>query len=125
MCRIFGFRSVIKSQVHKSLLSADNALAQQSEVHRDGWGVAYYMGNAPHLIKSETQALSSNLFTKVSGVVSSETVVAHIRRATKGENHVLNTHPFQFGRWIFCHNGNIDKFSEHRDALLKLSLIHI
>jgi hypothetical protein len=38
MCRIFGFRSVIQSQVHRSLVSADNALMIQGERHPDGWG---------------------------------------------------------------------------------------
>ena len=43
MCRLFGFRSVIKSQMHRSLVSADNALVRQSEQHPDGWGVAGLM----------------------------------------------------------------------------------
>ena len=32
MCRIFGFRSVMQSHVHRSLVSADNALIQQSDM---------------------------------------------------------------------------------------------
>ena len=119
MCRIFGFRSVIKSQVHKSLISADNALELQSNEHRDGWGVAYWVAGAPHIIKSETQAISDHIFRRVSGVVSSETVVAHIRRATAGDNHILNTHPFQYGRWVFCHNGNIKDFEKYRETLIQ------
>jgi len=43
MCRLFGFRSVLRSRVHRSLRTADNALAVQSRVHPDGWGVAYYV----------------------------------------------------------------------------------
>ena len=38
MCRLFGFRSVIQSQVHRSLVDADNALGQQSVRHQDGCG---------------------------------------------------------------------------------------
>ena len=49
MCRMFGFRSVLDSHVHRSLLGAENALALQAEHHPDGWGVAYYLGGAPHL----------------------------------------------------------------------------
>ena len=51
MCRIFGFRSVMQSQVHRSLVSADNAFMRQSERHPDGWGVAYYVAHAPHVVK--------------------------------------------------------------------------
>ena len=119
MCRLFGFRSVIQSQVHQSLVNADNALRVQSEFHPDGWGVAYYQGHSPHVIKTDKSALSDMLFKKVSGVVSSETVVAHIRKATKVENNILNTHPFQFGHWVFAHNGNIKNFDSLRKDLLK------
>lgn len=117
MCRLFGFRSVINSQVHRSLMSADNALGVQSEKHPDGWGVAYYIGSSPHLIKSSDTALSDHIFQRVSGVVSSETVVAHIRKATQGLLSPLNSHPFQYGRWIFAHNGNLKRFPEFREEL--------
>lgn len=117
MCRIFGFRSVLQSQVHRSLMSADNALAVQSERHPDGWGVAYYVAGAPHLIKSAGAALGDKLFHRVSGVVTSQTVLAHIRKATQGEITPLNCHPFQYGRWVMCHNGDIPRFAETRDAL--------
>lgn len=118
MCRLFGFRSVILSQVHKSLVEAENALQGQSERHPDGWGVAYYQAGAPHVIKSKESALDDHLFRKVSGIVSSQTVVAHIRKSTQGEHSILNTHPFQFGQWIFAHNGNIKNFPQFRTQLV-------
>ena len=118
MCRIFGFRSVIHSQVHQSLVTADNALEQQSLDHPDGWGVSYYLAGAPHIIKSAQTALNDTLFQKVSGIVSSQTVIAHVRKATHGENTILNTHPFQYGHWTFAHNGNIKNFDQHRDRVL-------
>ena len=118
MCRLFGFRSVIQSQVHRSLLDADNALAVQSSAHPDGWGVAYYVDGAPHLTKSASTALHDQLFQRVSGIVASETVVAHIRKATVGKNSVLNTHPFQYGRWVFAHNGDIPGFDRSRTRLV-------
>ena len=118
MCRIFGFRSVLDSQVHRSLLSAENALAVQSERHPDGWGVVYYMAGAPHVIKSTGTAATDALFRRVGGVVTSRTVLAHIRKATRGELHPLNCHPFQYGRWVFAHNGDVPDFGARRDALL-------
>lgn len=117
MCRLFGFRSVIPSQVHRSLLSAENALGTQSSNHPDGWGVAYYVDGAPHLTRSPQTALSDHLFRRLSGVVASETVLAHVRKATQGENTVLNCHPFQYGRFTFAHNGDIPEFDAYRDAL--------
>lgn len=112
MCRLFGFRSVIPSQVHTSLLQAENALGSQSNAHPDGWGVAYYVDGSPHVTKSPTHALGDQLFHRLSGLVSSETVLAHVRKATQGSKALSNCHPFQFGRWVFAHNGDIPGFSE-------------
>lgn len=119
MCRLFGFRSVIPSQMHRSLIAAENALGRQSERHPDGWGVAYYVDGAPHVTRSPTHALGDALFHRVSGVVSSETVLAHVRKATQGGHTVLNCHPFQYGRWVFAHNGDIPTFERDRDALIE------
>ncbi len=118
MCRLFGFRSVIPSQVHRSLLAAENALGVQSNAHPDGWGVAYYIDGSPHLTKSPLTAVGDVLFHRLSGVVSSETVLAHVRKATQGAKTIINCHPFQYGRWVFAHNGDIPNFSLCREALL-------
>lgn len=118
VCRLFGFRSVIPSQVHRSLVAADNAIGTQSVAHPDGWGVAHYIDGAPHLTRSCETALEDVLFHRVSGVVSSETVVAHVRKATVGAKTVLNCHPFQYGRWVFAHNGDIPKFERCRAELV-------
>ncbi len=117
MCRLFGFRSVIPSQAHRSLVNAENSLGAQSSAHPDGWGVAYYIDGAPHVTRSSDTALTSTLFQRVSGVVSSHTVLAHVRRATVGERSVLNCHPFQHGAWTFAHNGDIPEFQRCRAAL--------
>jgi predicted glutamine amidotransferase len=119
MCRLFGFRSVIPSQVHASLLAAENALGAQSNAHPDGWGVAYYVDGSPHVTKSPTHALGDQLFHRLSGLVSSETVLAHVRKATQGDKGLLNCHPFQFGRWVFAHNGDIPGFAQGLMARLR------
>lgn len=118
MCRLFGFRSVFQSRVHRSLVEADSSLGVQSREHRDGWGVAYYVASAPHLTRSAATAGSDPLFHRLSGMVSSDTVVAHVRRATQGEPSLLNCHPFQYGRWVFAHNGDVPGFRALRPLLL-------
>jgi glutamine amidotransferase len=99
-------------------VSADNALVEQGEEHCDGWGVAYYQQRVPHLIKTADSAVADSLFQRVSGVVSSQTVLAHLRQATVGELSMINSHPFQHGKWVFAHNGNISAFDEHRDEMI-------
>jgi predicted glutamine amidotransferase len=118
MCRLFGFRSVIPSKVHRSLLAAENALGVQSNMHPDGWGVAFYVDGSPHVTRSPSTALGDALFHRLSGVVSSQTVLAHVRKATQGPLTVLNCHPFQYGRWVFAHNGDVPNFETHREALI-------
>lgn len=120
MCRIFAFRSIFSNKVHKSLIHADNALGTLSNKHSDGWGVAFYVDEVPHLIRSTNKAIDDHIFHKVSGVVSSQNVVAHIRNATQGNNTILNSHPFQFGKWIFAHNGNIKSLEKHKSKLFSL-----
>jgi glutamine amidotransferase len=109
---------VIPSKVHRSLLAAENALGTQSNQHPDGWGVAFYVDGAPHVTRSPQTALGDQLFHRLSGVVSSQTVLAHVRKATRGDKTVLNCHPFQYGRWVFAHNGDIPDFDRHRVALM-------
>lgn len=118
MCRLFGFRSVIPSQVHRSLLAAENALGTQSNMHPDGWGVAFYVDGSPHVTRNPSAALGDQLFHRLSGVVSSQTVLAHVRKATQGGKTVLNCHPFQYGRWVFAHNGDIPDFDQYRERLI-------
>jgi len=113
MCRLFGFRSSVRSGVHESLIAAENALARQSMENPDGWGVAYYQKRFPHVIRSEKLAIEDNLFKDVSAVVSTRTLVAHVRKATVGKVEVLNCHPFQHGPWCFAHNGNIAFFAKN------------
>ena len=119
MCRIFGFRSILLSRVHSSLVSAENALMGQSKRHPDGWGLAYYVSDTPHLVKSTSSAESDELFKTLSGIVTSQTVLAHIRKATHGKISIINTHPFQYGRWTFAHNGNVKDYNEVKSELMK------
>lgn len=99
-------------------MAADNALGVQSDNHPDGWGVAFYVNDSPHITRSPSRALGDQLFHRLSGVVASETVLAHVRKATVGEVNVLNCHPFQHGRWTMAHNGEIRNFEQHRDKVL-------
>jgi glutamine amidotransferase len=116
MCRLFGFRSAVESHAHQSLVDAENALAHQSERHPDGWGVAYYVHSYPHVFRGTERAMGSKLFREVSGLVSTTTLLAHIRKATVGEVSLLNTHPFQFANWVFAHNGEVAGFAADPDV---------
>ncbi len=120
MCRLFGFRSSLVSSVHRSIIAAENALAQQSVHHPHGWGLAYYTNRFPHVIRNDRAALDDGLLKEVSAVVSTQTLVAHVRKATTGDVSILNCHPFQHGPWVFAHNGQVSGFELDSDAAEKL-----
>lgn len=84
--------------------------------HPDGWGVAYYIGRYPHVLRNREKALEDSLFSELSGVVKTKTLIAHIRRATAGAVGILNCHPFQHGPWVFAHNGNVEGFSDDAEV---------
>jgi len=119
MCRIFGFRSRISLAVHHSLVEAENALSVQSKAHPDGWGLGYFDGKDPQIIKAVNPAHSDAGFAHISRLISCQALVAHVRKATVGNLSINNTHPFKHGRWIFAHNGDIEGFQHLRPFFLE------
>lgn len=117
MCRLFGFRSAIPSRAHRSLVRANNALAEQASAHPHGWGIGWFVGDDAYLIKSESAAHTSDSFRRAADTLASNVLIAHVRRATVGQVSPLNVHPFRSGRWLFAHNGTIHGFEELRTQL--------
>ncbi len=118
MCRLFGFRSTEHLSTHHTLRFAENALAKQSTKHPDGWGIGYYLDDQPHVCKRAAAAFQDFEYARISDVVSSPTVIAHVRKATVGELSEHNSHPFRFKRWLGAHNGHIEAFPQVRGLLL-------
>jgi predicted glutamine amidotransferase len=118
MCRLFGFRSAVPAAVHPSLVTQKNSLVIQSKEHKDGWGIAAYgVEPRPSAAHGVGPAHSDPDFHRVSSLVSSHTVVAHVRLASVGAVELRNSHPFLYGRWSFVHNGTLKNFEQHRHAL--------
>ena len=122
MCRLFGFRSVIQSQMHRSLVQADNALCGLSEQHPDGWGVAYYVDGDVRLMKEPGAARDSACLDFIERhPIRSTLVLSHLRHATQGAVAVRNCQPFvrELGgaMHVFAHNGHLD-----REALARMAV---
>ncbi len=118
MCRLYGFRSNEETKVECTLARAQNALLIQSRgdmrgiSHSDGWGIGFYRSNAPAVERRAAAAHADLHFGMAAERVFSETVIAHVRKATVGQPQIANTHPFTHGPWIFAHNGTVTGF-EH------------
>jgi glutamine amidotransferase len=117
LCRLLALRSKEPIPICRSLIGGDNSFAVQSLEHPDGWGLAYYVDRIPHVVKSILPAISDQQFERISLAVESSTLLAHIRRATTGAISARNCHPFQFGSWVFAHNGFIRNFPAIKNDL--------
>lgn len=92
-----------------------------TDVHQDGWGIAFFEGKGVRLFLDPLPSALSPIAEFVKTYpIRSKNVVAHIRKATQGEVCLENTHPFRrelWGyNWIFAHNGNIKNFSPEFDG---------
>src|SRR5438270_366751 len=107
MCRLFGCRTVTPGAVAHELLHGANALRIQSREHPDGWGLGWYVGRVPQVVRSLSAAHGDEDFEHVGSFVTASTILAHLRKASVGAVSLVNTHPFEWGPWLFAHNGTI------------------
>ncbi|WP_301099086.1 class II glutamine amidotransferase [Otariodibacter sp.] len=85
------------------------------DCHKDGFGIAFFEGKGVRIFRDNQPGASSPIADLVSQYrIKSYNVIAHIRKATKGEINLENTHPFIreiWGEnWVFAHNGTVDDF---------------
>jgi glutamine amidotransferase len=107
MCRLFGCRTAAPGAVAHVLLHGANALRVQSREHPDGWGLGWYVGRVPQVVRSLSPAHGDEDFEQVGSFVTASTILAHLRKASVGAVSLTNTHPFEWGPWLFAHNGTI------------------
>lgn len=111
MCELFAMSSDGPSTVKYSLeeFSKHGGLTRDN---KDGWGITYYEGADMRLIKEPAPASTSPWVTFIAGQnLASDTVIAHVRMASRGHPTLENTHPFdrELGgrRHVFAHNGTM------------------
>jgi glutamine amidotransferase len=103
------------------LLEPEHGLLRQSYAPRrqrhgtmnaDGWGVGFYAaGRAePARWRSNRPLWSDASFASVAPVISAGCVLGAVRSATAGmPADETAAAPFQSGRWLFSHNGVVDR----------------
>lgn len=125
MCRLYAFHANEETKVECTLVHAQNSLLIQSQgdstgrLHSDGWGIGYYVDLEPALEKNIAAAYEGIHFSSSAERVYARTVVAHVRMATVGRNSIHNCHPFQWGKWIFAHNGTVRGVDKLREEMLR------
>lgn len=109
MCELFGATSKSKLRLN-GLLSE---FFSHGNEHPNGWGMAFFYGNAVSLEKQpEPSQKSIYLKQRLQFKVEADNMIAHIRLATRGNINYENTHPFVMRdnsnrTWTLAHNGTI------------------
>ena len=109
MCELFGVSSHGKLELNELL----KEFFSHGTGHPNGWGMAFFYGNAVSLEKQpEASHKSVYLRQRLQPKVEADKMIAHIRLATRGYLNYENTHPFIMRdnsdrTWTLAHNGTI------------------
>lgn len=109
MCRLLGITSSKELDLEFSLVSGPKPFRDLAEEHPHGWGMGWYEGDRPRIHKEALPATDSVNLPHLAATVASKTYVCHVRRATCGDTRRQNCHPFQYGPWLFAHNGSLQR----------------
>ena len=115
MCQLLGMNCNVPTDIVFSFTGFATR-GGRTNVHADGWGIAFFEGaGVRHFVDNEA-AISSPIADLIKRCpIKSKNVIAHIRKATQGPVALENCHPFVrelWGRyWVFAHNGDLKDFS--------------
>ena len=126
MCRIASYigpeiplENIIVRPSHSLLAQSQHATEAKFAVNGDGFGVSWYNETArePGLYRDVLPAWADDNLTNLCRMVRSSLFIAHVRASTVGETSRVNCHPYAYGRWSFCHNGQVPHFPAIRRQL--------
>jgi glutamine amidotransferase len=120
MCQLLGMNCNVPTDICFSF-AGFQARGGGTDVHGDGWGIAFFEGRGVRLFLDPQPSCQSPVAELVRHYpIRSLNVVAHIRKATQGPTGLENTHPFMrelWGRyWIFAHNGDLVGYAPELDG---------
>ncbi len=120
MCQLLGMNCNTPTDICFSF-TGFQARGGGTDVHRDGWGIAFFEGKGTRLFLDPQPSCDSPVAELVRHYpIRSLNVIAHIRKATQGPTGLENTHPFireLWGRyWIFAHNGDLLDYAPEFDG---------
>lgn len=111
MCELLGMECNVPTDIVFSF-SGLAARGGGRGPHADGWGLALYEGRAVRTFLEPEAASRSTLAEFVrKNPIKTLLAVAHVRKRTRGETSLRNTHPFVRELWgrhfTFAHNGTV------------------
>ncbi|MCE2680249.1 MAG: class II glutamine amidotransferase [Burkholderiales bacterium] len=120
MCQLLGMNCNTPTDITFSF-EGFSQRGGKTDHHGDGWGIAFFEDNCARLFLDHRPAVDSAMANFIKQYpLRSLNVIAHIRKATKGDISLRNCHPFQrelWGQtWVFAHNGNLENFEPDLDG---------
>lgn len=139
MCRFLAYKgeevliSNLLTEPYHSLIKQSYCSKLRSEpLNGDGFGLGWYdfaIDSTPGLFTSLTPAWGDRNLERLAAKLRSHCFFAHVRAATAGfELTRLNCHPFQYGRMLWMHNGNVEEFVKIKrrlQSILSDDLFHM
>lgn len=121
MCRFVGYvgnkilLADLLSRPTNSLIRQSYKSKERSEpLNGDGFGVGWYtpeLSEDPCVFTAVTPAWSNRNLLNLAERVETSCMFAHVRAASQGMRvSEANCHPFQYGRFLWMHNGTIEGF---------------
>lgn len=112
MCQLLGMNCNTPTDITFSF-EGFRRRAGLTDCHSDGFGIAFFEGKGIRIFRDNRPGSSSPMADLVAQYrIKSLNVIAHIRKATRGNVTLENTHPFIreiWGEnWVFAHNGTIE-----------------
>jgi len=97
----------------------------ETDIHSDGWGVAFYEGKGLRQFHDSTPASSSPMANFLgNNPIRTYNMMSHLRYATVGEVELSNVHPFCREMWginfAFAMNGDVPLFKKDPSAKLEV-----
>lgn len=114
MCRLLGVVAGHPDGLAEHLGADLDGFTGLSDVHCDGWGIAYW-NDSDDLISAKypEAARGSARFQAAVEAARTDAALLHLRKASVGmANEQHNTHPFVAGSVAFAHNGFLSPLSE-------------
>ena len=140
MCRLLGVVSREPISLDRAVAEEIEPFTAQSEVHGDGWGVAWFEAadaaasdaaasaaqpvplpnpRRPQIRRHLDVARESAAYREAVRSATGPMMLIHLRKASPGSAlRIDNTHPFREGEAVFAHNGQFDLPEGLREAVL-------
>jgi len=119
MCQLLGMNCATPTDFNFSFRGFSRR-GGDTDVHSDGWGLAWYEGCGVRAFHDSDSAATSYIAEMIRNYpVKTLNMISHIRYATIGGKQLCNVHPFQremWGiNWVYAHNGDLPTFSSQRE----------